>query len=207
MRWTLWVRKTSAPQGGRRSRSVLIPRRWYQVLKKLTLLGDDGDNKARSPGRLRRKLLKPSRRECRNVRLTCGDYACVLFSLAHKAAGAVKRPAFPAPSCRLRDNDHAKLGHHVPRERESSSAKNPSFTGDAEASNPESMARSGHEEKWIPPTLQAPRIDTCLDRFARASRCRPRRRMVSPASAAVAQDRHLRGAGEQEYWIIRVREW
>ena len=89
MRWTLWVRKTSAPQGGRRSRSVLIPRRWYQVLKKLTLLGDDGDNKARSPGRLRRKLLKPSRRECRNVRLTCGDYACVLFSLAHKAAGAV----------------------------------------------------------------------------------------------------------------------
>jgi len=31
MRWTLWVRKTGAPQGGRRSRSVLIPRRWYQV--------------------------------------------------------------------------------------------------------------------------------------------------------------------------------
>jgi hypothetical protein len=29
---------------------------------------------------------------------TGGDYACVLFSLAHKAAGAVKRPAFPAPS-------------------------------------------------------------------------------------------------------------
>jgi len=57
------------------------------------------------------------------------------------------------------------------------------------------------------PALQAPRIDTCLDRFARASRCRPRRRMVSPASAAAAQDRHLRGAGKQEYWIIRVREW
>jgi hypothetical protein len=31
--------------------------------------------------------------------------------------------------------------------------------------------------------------------------------MVSPASAAAAQDRHLRGAVKQEYWIIRVREW
>jgi hypothetical protein len=30
---------------GRRSRGVLIPRRWYQALKKLTLLRGDGDNK------------------------------------------------------------------------------------------------------------------------------------------------------------------
>jgi hypothetical protein len=29
---------------------VLTPRRWRQVLKKLTLLRGDGDNKARSPG-------------------------------------------------------------------------------------------------------------------------------------------------------------
>jgi hypothetical protein len=32
---------------GRRSRVVLTPRRWCQVLKKLTLLRDDGGNKAR----------------------------------------------------------------------------------------------------------------------------------------------------------------
>jgi hypothetical protein len=36
-----------------------MPRRWHQVLKKLTLLGDDGDKKARSPGRARNKPLKP----------------------------------------------------------------------------------------------------------------------------------------------------
>jgi hypothetical protein len=41
---------------------------------------------------------KPSRRECRIVRRTCGDFACVLFSFAHKAAGAIVAPAFPAPS-------------------------------------------------------------------------------------------------------------
>jgi hypothetical protein len=39
----------------RRSRVVLTPRRWRQVLKKLTLLRDDGGKKARSPGRARRK--------------------------------------------------------------------------------------------------------------------------------------------------------
>src|ERR1700739_3950192 len=44
---------------GRRSRVVLMPRRWHQVLKKLTLLRDDGDKKARSPGRARNKPLKP----------------------------------------------------------------------------------------------------------------------------------------------------
>ena len=98
MRWTLWVRKTSAPQGGRRSRSVLIPRRWYQVLKKLTHLRDDGDNKARSPGRLRRKSLKPSRRECRKrfgEPVVTNSYACFICM---RGCGCAKHPAFPAPS-------------------------------------------------------------------------------------------------------------
>ena len=49
---------------GRRSRSVLIPRRWYQVGDDASHRADDGGNKARSPGRLRRKPLKPLRREC-----------------------------------------------------------------------------------------------------------------------------------------------
>jgi hypothetical protein len=33
---------------------------------------DDGGKKARSPGRARRKPLKPLRRECRLKRCTCG---------------------------------------------------------------------------------------------------------------------------------------
>jgi hypothetical protein len=48
---------------GRRSRVVLMPRRWHQVCG-----GDsvgDGGKKARSPGRARRKPLKPLRGECR----------------------------------------------------------------------------------------------------------------------------------------------
>jgi len=51
-----------------------------------------------SPGRARHSTLKPSRRECRCFGWTCGEYACVLSQSAHKAAGAAKHPAFPAPS-------------------------------------------------------------------------------------------------------------
>ena len=51
---------------GRRSRVVLAPRRWCQVLES-KLLRDDGDKKARSPGRPRRKPLKLSRGECRLI--------------------------------------------------------------------------------------------------------------------------------------------
>ena len=48
---------TNCAERGRRSRVVLTPRRWRQVLRKQS----DCDNKARSPGRARRKPLKPSR--------------------------------------------------------------------------------------------------------------------------------------------------
>src|SRR5579872_556412 len=43
---------------------------------------------------------KPSRGECRMMRRTCGDYACVLFTFAHKAAGANRAPGIP---CALHD--------------------------------------------------------------------------------------------------------
>ena len=65
---------------------VLTPRRWRQVSG-----GDsanDGGKKARSPGRARRKPLKPLRRECRVNRCDRGDYARVLFYFAREAAGA-----------------------------------------------------------------------------------------------------------------------
>jgi hypothetical protein len=50
---------------GRRSRVVLTPRRRRQVGGGNS--ADDGDKKARSPGRSRRKPLKPLRRECRVI--------------------------------------------------------------------------------------------------------------------------------------------
>ena len=85
-------------RGGRRSRVVLTPRRWRQVLRELFPRGDGG-KQARSPGRARRKPLKPLRRECRVMPVcTCGDYARVLFSFRTRGCGRIARPAFPAPS-------------------------------------------------------------------------------------------------------------
>jgi hypothetical protein len=57
MRWTRQRQKTNDIARGRRSRVVLTPRRWRQVLEKASckFLGDDGGNKARSPGRARNK--------------------------------------------------------------------------------------------------------------------------------------------------------
>jgi hypothetical protein len=52
-------------QRGRRSRVVLMPRCWRQVRDDASHHTGDGDNKARSPGRARRKPLKPLRGECR----------------------------------------------------------------------------------------------------------------------------------------------
>ena len=43
---------------GRRSRGVLIPRRWYQALKKLTPLRGDGGNKARLSGETTKETVK-----------------------------------------------------------------------------------------------------------------------------------------------------
>jgi hypothetical protein len=63
MRWTRVVLLTRAPTRGRRSRVVLTPRRRRQVDGGNSV--GDGDKQARSPGRARRKPLKPSRREGR----------------------------------------------------------------------------------------------------------------------------------------------
>jgi hypothetical protein len=55
---------------GRRSRVVLMPRRWHQVPRKQAScksLGGEGGKQARSPGRARRKPLKPLRGECRVI--------------------------------------------------------------------------------------------------------------------------------------------
>jgi hypothetical protein len=59
MRWTQAALLTRAPACGRPSRVVLTPRRWRQVSRGNS--ADDGDKKARSPGRARYKPLKPLR--------------------------------------------------------------------------------------------------------------------------------------------------
>ena len=94
MRWTRWHQLTSDVRRGRRNRVVLMPRRWHQAL------GDDPRAteaiKPGTPGRSRISR-KPSRRECRLLRLPC--FACVrkCTFFARKARGCSLHPAFPAP--------------------------------------------------------------------------------------------------------------
>jgi len=72
MQWTRVVSLDGRCGRGRRSRVVLMPRRWHQALWEIPR--GDGDNKARSPERARRKPLKPLRREGRmEFASTCGD--------------------------------------------------------------------------------------------------------------------------------------
>jgi hypothetical protein len=58
------ARLTGDAAGGRRSRVVLMPRRWHQVCG-TQFPRNDGGKQARSPGRARRNPLKPLRGECR----------------------------------------------------------------------------------------------------------------------------------------------
>jgi hypothetical protein len=78
------------------------------------IFASDGDKTNSSPGRARRKPLKPLRRECRVFRGTCGDYR-VLTTNAHglrvqRAPGISLRPLFSGRTvC-------AQLGRTAPRE-------------------------------------------------------------------------------------------
>jgi hypothetical protein len=73
MRWTRVTLLTRAQPCGRRSRVVLTPRRWRQVGDDASHHAGDGGKQARSPGRARRKPLKPLRGECRAIRRDRGD--------------------------------------------------------------------------------------------------------------------------------------
>ena len=79
---------TNAPDSGRRSRVVLTPRRWCQVGG--SNFAGDGGKKARSPGRARRKPLKPLRGECRVISgVTVVTLLAWLVFLPCQAAGAL----------------------------------------------------------------------------------------------------------------------
>src|ERR1700722_8557439 len=97
MRWTWVAHLTRALPYGRRSRVVLTPRRWRQVGDDASHHADDGGKKARSPGRAREKLLKPSRAGMRgDPGATVVTNACV-FYLTHAPAGATAPRNSPLP--------------------------------------------------------------------------------------------------------------
>jgi len=114
MRWTRAWRQTSAACCGRRSRVVLMPRRRHQALWKY--LQGDGDKKARSPGRSRRKPLKPIARgmpDC--LWRTCGDYTRMLF-YSHTRLWVRGAPGIPCALSDPRGTDFVKLGRISRRE-------------------------------------------------------------------------------------------
>src|SRR3954454_24007030 len=109
MRWTWVAPLTNGAERGRRSRVVLTPRRWRQVLR--SDAQGDGDNKARSPGRSRRKPLKPSR-----AGMPGGPgeptvtTSCAFYPFCTRDCGCIKRPAFPTPFLRKGGRNLAQLG-------------------------------------------------------------------------------------------------
>jgi len=72
-----------------------------------TRRANDGDKKARSPGRSRSRPLKPLRRECRLNPSGPVVTTLVRFLFRARGCGCNGHPAFPAPSIFLRD----KLTH------------------------------------------------------------------------------------------------
>jgi hypothetical protein len=101
MRWTRAALLTRALACGRRSRVVLAPRRWRQVLEKQAsckFLGGDGGKQARSPGRARNKPLKPLRAGMPgDPGATVVTNACAFYHCA-RGCGCNGHPAFPTPS-------------------------------------------------------------------------------------------------------------
>jgi hypothetical protein len=87
--------RTNGAFRGRRSRVVLTPRRRRQVGERN--FTDDGDKKARSPGRARNRLLKPLRAGMP------GDPGATVVTNARayyhytRGCGCNGHPAFPAP--------------------------------------------------------------------------------------------------------------
>src|ERR1700744_3061821 len=95
---------------GRRSRVVLMPRSRHQVARKKFRVV----TVATKPitGESTKQAVTPSRRECRMMRRTCGDYACVLFYL-HTRLRVQRAPGIP---CALLIRGILQLGRFARRE-------------------------------------------------------------------------------------------
>jgi len=72
MRWTRHVRRRLTLQADGEVVWSWRSDAGAKFAKTLPRLASDGGKRARSPGRARRTPLKPSRRECRLMRYTCG---------------------------------------------------------------------------------------------------------------------------------------
>ena len=92
------ARETSAACCVRRSRVVLAPRCWRQVLKKLALPGGDGGNKAGHRGErvISRKTIAQGRPGC--SRRTCMLVCTFALRNSTRYRGCGTHPVFPAPS-------------------------------------------------------------------------------------------------------------
>ena len=107
---------------GRRSRVVLTPRRWRQVLAKLRFSASDGDKKARSPGRVTKETVKPLRRECR---ARSGEPVVTTSCIFCTKPWVHRAPGIPCALYSFGANEFAKLGRIVSREREAISFRRP----------------------------------------------------------------------------------
>jgi hypothetical protein len=112
------VRKTKRADRGRRSRVVLTPRRWRSSWRRrVPRLAGDGGKKARSPGRARRKPLKPLRGEGRSDPTSPVVTTLVCFLFYTRGRGCSGHPVFPAPS-HLEERDvDGSLGRVALRDR------------------------------------------------------------------------------------------
>jgi hypothetical protein len=112
--------RTNGAGCGRRSRVVLAPVAGVKSAEATSARpgaddpssADDGDKRNSSPGRARRKPLKPLRRECRAISgVTVVSNSCA-FYFCTRGRGRIGRPAFPAPSDfwgrTLRQNSRAR---------------------------------------------------------------------------------------------------
>ena len=116
MRWTKEVRQTNAPSFGRRSRVVLMPRRWHQV-------GDDVF--ASWPATVTNKPDHRGERGVSRKTIRAGNAggagepvvtnSCA-FVFRTRGGGCIRRPAFPAPSVLWRVTLLANLGRLASRD-------------------------------------------------------------------------------------------
>jgi hypothetical protein len=87
-----------------------------KLAKTLTRLASDGGKRARSPGRARRKPLKPLRREGRVI--SAVPVVLPRAFCCTRTMGVSRHPAFPAPSSFDEGDSDANLGRFAPRERD-----------------------------------------------------------------------------------------
>src|SRR5437667_1071818 len=114
MRWTQMARETNVACADGEVVWFWRSDAGAKVVKTLSRLTGDGGNQAWSPGRARRKPLKPLRREGRMIRLYLW-FCRVLFCCTRTMGAVGTRPSL-RPLLISRAARFHQLGHFVPRE-------------------------------------------------------------------------------------------